>query len=130
MIEETVKQTRCTTCDAEHPYKGGQAPRRKKKETAGALYREVLAGKPDDDIEHAVLAPGDAPAGTQIVFDLRDKSNIILSIKTLEGTMVASRGDYLIRGIKGEFYPCKPEIFEETYEGPIFERRDEWDMDT
>lgn len=49
MIEETVKQTRCTTCDAEHPYKGGQAPRRKKKETAGALYREVLAGKPDDD---------------------------------------------------------------------------------
>jgi hypothetical protein len=48
MIEETVKQTRCTTCDAEHPYKGGQAPRRKKKETAGALYREVLAGKPDD----------------------------------------------------------------------------------
>ena len=55
MVEETVKQTRCSTCDAEHPYKGGQAPRRKKKETAGALYKEVLAGKPDTD------APG-APA--------------------------------------------------------------------
>ena len=49
MIEETVKQTRCTTCDAEHPYKGGQAPRRKRKETPGALYKEVLAGKPDTD---------------------------------------------------------------------------------
>jgi hypothetical protein len=48
MVEDTVKQTRCTTCDAEHPYKGGQAPRRRKKETPSALYKEVLAGKPDD----------------------------------------------------------------------------------
>jgi hypothetical protein len=48
MIEDTVKQTRCTTCDAEHAYKGGQAPRRRKKETPSALYKEVLAGKPDD----------------------------------------------------------------------------------
>lgn len=36
MIEEDVKQTRCTTCDAEHPYKGGHAPRRKKKDAAAA----------------------------------------------------------------------------------------------
>jgi hypothetical protein len=47
MIEDTVKQTRCTTCDAEHPYKGGQAPRRRRKSTPAALYKEVLAGKPD-----------------------------------------------------------------------------------
>ena len=44
MIEEDVKQTRCTTCDAEHVYKGGKAPRRRKAETTGALYKEVLAG--------------------------------------------------------------------------------------
>jgi translation initiation factor IF-2 len=44
MIEEDVKQTRCTTCDAEHPYKGGKVPRRRKKETTAALYKEVLAG--------------------------------------------------------------------------------------
>lgn len=44
MIEEDVKQTRCTTCDAEHAYKGGKLPRRRKKETASALYKEVLAG--------------------------------------------------------------------------------------
>ena len=47
MVEDTVKQTRCTTCDSEHTYKGGQAPRRRKKETPSALYKEVLAGKPD-----------------------------------------------------------------------------------
>ena len=45
MIEEDVKQTRCTTCDAEHPYKGGKVPKRRKKETTGALYKEVLAGQ-------------------------------------------------------------------------------------
>ena len=39
----------------------------------------------------------------------------ILEIKTLEGTMVASTGDYIIKGIKGEFYPCKEDIFEQTY---------------
>ena len=44
MIEEDVKQTRCTTCDAEHVYKGGKAPRRKKSDSTGALYKEVLAG--------------------------------------------------------------------------------------
>ena len=37
-------------------------------------------------------------------------------INTLEGTMVANAGDYIIRGIKGEIYPCKPDIFEKTYE--------------
>ena len=39
-----------------------------------------------------------------------------LSILTLEGTMTANIGDYIIRGVKGEFYPCKPDIFEQTYE--------------
>ena len=37
-------------------------------------------------------------------------------IKTLEGTMIAYTGDYIIRGINGEIYPCKPDIFEKTYE--------------
>lgn len=39
-----------------------------------------------------------------------------LTIKTLEGNMIASKGDYIIKGVKGEFYPCKPDIFEATYE--------------
>lgn len=37
-------------------------------------------------------------------------------IRTLEGTMTASPGDYIIRGVQGEFYPCQPAIFEVTYE--------------
>ena len=37
-------------------------------------------------------------------------------IQTLEGEMKVSGGDWIIKGIKGEFYPCKPDIFEATYE--------------
>lgn len=39
-----------------------------------------------------------------------------LIIPTLEGDHFANEGDWIIRGIKGEFYPCKPDIFEATYE--------------
>jgi len=39
----------------------------------------------------------------------------VLKIQTLEGEHIASIGDYIIKGIKGEFYPCKPDIFEMTY---------------
>lgn len=39
-----------------------------------------------------------------------------LIVETLEGPMIAEIGDYIICGIKGEFYPCKPDIFEITYE--------------
>jgi hypothetical protein len=39
-----------------------------------------------------------------------------LRIETLEGVMLASPGDWIIRGIKGEFYPCKPDVFEATYD--------------
>jgi len=39
-----------------------------------------------------------------------------LAIDTLEGIMMAAPGDWVIRGVKGEFYPCKPDIFEVTYE--------------
>ena len=47
MVEQDVKQTRCTTCDAEHEYKHAKVPpQRKKKAAPGALYQEVLAGIP------------------------------------------------------------------------------------
>lgn len=39
-----------------------------------------------------------------------------LAIPTLEGDHRASKNDFIIRGVKGEFYPCKPDIFESTYE--------------
>lgn len=40
----------------------------------------------------------------------------VLQIQTLEGVMTAEIGDWVIRGVKGEFYPCKPDIFAVTYE--------------
>lgn len=39
-----------------------------------------------------------------------------LYISTLEGTMKADKGDWVIKGVQGELYPCKPDIFEKTYE--------------
>ncbi len=42
--------------------------------------------------------------------------NDALVIPTLEGPHFADVGDWIIRGVKGEFYPCKPDIFEQTYE--------------
>ena len=49
-----------------------------------------------------------------IVASNEDETSI--SISTLEGTMTANIGDYIIKGVKGEFYPCKANIFEQTYE--------------
>ena len=42
-----------------------------------------------------------------------------IAIDTLEGTMRVDYGDYIIKGVQGEFYPCKPDIFEQTYEEVI-----------
>lgn len=39
-----------------------------------------------------------------------------IQIQTLEGIMEVIPGDYIIKGIKGEFYPCKPDVFEQTYD--------------
>lgn len=48
----------------------------------------------------------------------KEATKVLLSavIKTLEGDMIASVGDYIIKGVNGEFYPCKPDIFKKTYE--------------
>ena len=45
-----------------------------------------------------------------------DPATGFMLIATLEGVMQAKPGDYIIRGVQGEFYPCKPDIFEATYE--------------
>lgn len=48
--------------------------------------------------------------------DRDEAGNPILKIETLEGEMTARIGDWIIKGVAGEFYPCKPDIFEATYE--------------
>lgn len=45
-----------------------------------------------------------------------ENNGTTLIINTLEGNMEASIGDYIIKGVHGEFYPCKPDIFAKTYE--------------
>ena len=52
----------------------------------------------------------------RIILPSHDDKAKELYINTLEGRMTASVGDWIIRGVKGEIYPCKPDIFEVTYE--------------
>jgi hypothetical protein len=65
------------------------------------------------DISTLPLAPDDAHIHAGVGFTPSDGN---LYIPTLEGTMCASPGDYIIKGVKGEYYPCKPDIFAATYE--------------
>src|SRR5687767_11964626 len=62
MIGEDVKQTRCTTCDAEHAFKGGREPRRRKKDAQAVLYSQVLAGLTESELAVAGALPVDAAA--------------------------------------------------------------------
>lgn len=57
---------------------------------------------------------GGEPVGD--IDEERDYDGAIMVIPTLEGEMRAEPGDWIIKGVKGEFYPCKPDIFEATYE--------------
>jgi len=49
-------------------------------------------------------------------FALEANNTSTMCIPTLEGTLTVSEGDYIIKGVKGEVYPCKPDIFHMTYE--------------
>ncbi|GKV70272.1 hypothetical protein NCCP2716_27700 [Sporosarcina sp. NCCP-2716] len=45
-----------------------------------------------------------------------ERMRLPIVIETLEGTMTVREGDFVIKGVQGEFYPCKPDIFRQTYE--------------
>ena len=60
----------------------------------------------------------------QEVFEIKPKEGLI--IHTLEGNHHASPGDYIIKGVNGEFYPCKPDIFAKTYEPATLTPPNEW----
>jgi hypothetical protein len=63
LVGDDVKQTRCTTCDADHPYKGGRVPpRRKKQEAPAALYQQVLNGVQEQAAPPPVEAEAPVPA--------------------------------------------------------------------
>lgn len=58
--------------------------------------------------------------GESLIYDIfyaiESIPRVFMKIKTLEGDIIASKGDYIIKGTNGEFYPCKPDIFKATYE--------------
>lgn len=64
----------------------------------GANYKETKSTEELEDFNQRMLKQG------------------YIKIKTLEGIMKVSFGDYIIKGVKGEFYPCKSDIFQATYE--------------
>lgn len=58
----------------------------------------------------------DAIKSGTVWFSSPGTPDVHMMIETLEGTHRANSGDYIIRGVQGELYPCKPDIFEATYE--------------
>lgn len=82
---------------------------------------EIEAIQFTDDLAARMLIDGEAgpfglTASGNYHRERREVRYAWLSIKTLEGIMRAERGDWVIRGVKGELYPCKNDIFEMTYE--------------
>ena len=72
------------------------------------VIEAVLWCGPEDT---AMLAVLEGDSGRKII-----ESGDHLIISTLEGSMTANRGDWIIKGVNGELYPCKPDIFDKTYE--------------
>lgn len=70
-------------------------------------------GTPESQLEVAIFMKDVPTEGLRK--SARDKDGELI-IYTLEGDMKASVGDFIIKGVHGEFYPCKSDIFEETYE--------------
>lgn len=62
--------------------------------------------------------------GNKLIYEIIDtawkvgkgRPYILMRIKTIEGDMIVQDGDYIIKGVQGEFYPCKQDIFEKTYD--------------
>lgn len=90
------------------PTPGGSFPRWRKKPVVVDAIQVPLAGEEIPEAFWDWCAEHD--------FDALSDRDEGISIETLEGTMRADPGDWIIKGIKGEFYPCKPDVFAATYE--------------
>ena len=72
---------------------------------------EAIPFTKDTVNEILVWTNGDATVHHEVIFE----DVIFLVINTLEGAMKANLGDYIIKGLRGEFYPCKPDVFHKKY---------------
>ena len=68
------------------------------------------------DTDESILELSDFIDNQDTRINYADRDNPKIIIETLEGEISGSVGDYIIKGINGEFYPCKPDIFDKTYE--------------
>ena len=97
MVGEDVKQTRCTTCDADHEYKHAKVPRQRRKDTPTALYSQVLAGGPkrvvhDPAQEQEAEAFAEPPAnGTGAATGSKNARTILKSAKNIRCLSQSSR---------------------------------------
>ena len=89
----------------------GRGGREERSEEMGRVIRVVSTGDIWDPAEMYFQPFRKKPVAIEAY-----KTAVPLDIETLEGTMRANAGDWIIRGVKGELYPCKPDIFEATYE--------------
>ena len=69
-----------------------------------------------DGTNHREILKFIYPSMTETGLEGAEKMKLPIVIETLEGDMNVSVGDYVIRGVQGELYPCKPDIFEQTYQ--------------
>lgn len=76
---------------------------------------EAILYKGVESIPEAEKFVGDSFKIGTSSYDGKKYTMAVVHIETLEGDMYVSKGDYIIKGVKGEFYPCKPDVFEETY---------------
>ena len=87
----------------------------------GAFRKKPVVIEAVDTHQMLIYAKSDWRALPEWLREAYEQGNIVfrmdaIDIKTLEGWMLANPSDKLIRGVKGEIYPCKPDIFEATYE--------------
>lgn len=78
------------------------------------VCRLVGVGAADEGKPHGVWVRADGSYGEEP--EDMDHDRIGLLIPTLEGEMLGTENDWIIKGVQGEIYPCKPDIFEQTYE--------------
>jgi hypothetical protein len=93
--------------------------RRNRRDKTMAKYRKKpvvieavqFTGHNQDEVLHLIY-----PQMSKVGLEGAKTMGLPVVIETLEGTLTASPGDFIIKGVQGEFYPCKPDIFEATYE--------------
>ncbi len=70
----------------------------------------------EENLENGSLGPPVKAGMVTIYRPHNGVGEVFAEVPTLEGIMTITMGDWIIKGVKGEFYPCKPDIFEMTYE--------------